>query len=153
VSFDRAKLLFKTSIVVRNYEVDWQGIVHNATYLLYCEIGRIEYLRRMGVLIDPAAIRKESLIVVARNEIDYLRPVGFGEELMVLSRIASIGESSFRFESMIETAQGGDRVAENTAVHVWLDQLNGRPTAVPDWFRENVRKWEGKNVSILGGKP
>ncbi|MDH4070895.1 MAG: acyl-CoA thioesterase, partial [Ignavibacteria bacterium] len=125
MDLDRSLFRFETSVRVRNYEVDWQGIVHNATYLFYCETGRIAYLEAMGVQINLEAIRKESLIVVARNEIDYLSPARYGETLKILTRISEIRNSSFIFEGIIESGGDGRRIAENRSFHVWLDEETG----------------------------
>ena len=35
---DIAKFKHETQVKVRNYEIDWQGIVHNAVYLYYFEV-------------------------------------------------------------------------------------------------------------------
>ncbi len=78
---DRLQFKHKTSIRVRNYEVDWQGIVHNANYLLYCEVGRIEYLRDLGAKVDMQSINGSSKVVLVRNEIDYKSSARFDELL------------------------------------------------------------------------
>ncbi|TLY28993.1 MAG: hypothetical protein E6K56_09025 [Ignavibacteria bacterium] len=78
---DRSKFKHKTEVRVRNYEVDWQGIVHNAVYLQYCELGRVDYLRRLGVKLDLTTIRHDARVVVARNEIDYKSPARFDDAL------------------------------------------------------------------------
>lgn len=131
---------------VRNYEVDWQGIVHNATYLLYFEVGRIEYLRALGVRIDLESVAAESRVVLVRNEIDYRSPARFDDLLTVETRVAAIGDSSFVFKGIIRQAKGGRVVAENTAVHVWLDPATDAPVSVSDDFRRKVKKFEGKSV-------
>src|ERR1700754_4102733 len=45
---------FKHSITsrVRTYDVDRQNIVHNAVYLYWLEVGRVEYFRALGLPID-----------------------------------------------------------------------------------------------------
>ena len=144
---DRSLFRFSTSLRVRNYEVDWQGIVHNAVYLHYFETARVAYLEAMGVKIDLNAIRRESQIVVARNEIDYRRPARFGDNLDIATRISFIRETSFAFEGIILC--GGALIAENVAIHVWLDQARGTPVRVGRWFREAVMRYEGKSAMIL----
>ncbi len=42
----------QSEVRVRNYEVDWQGIVHNAVYLQYFEVGRIACLQHLGIKVD-----------------------------------------------------------------------------------------------------
>jgi acyl-CoA thioester hydrolase len=99
---DRSKFKHKTSINVRNYEVDWQGIVHNANYLLYCEVGRIEYLKDLGAKVNMQSINGDSRVVLVRNEIDYKSPASFDQLLNVYTRTSSIRNTSFAMESMIE---------------------------------------------------
>jgi len=63
---------------VRNYEIDWQGIVHNAVYLHYFETAGWAYLENLGLELNIVTIRNESHVVVAGNEIDYDSPARFG---------------------------------------------------------------------------
>ena len=117
---DKSLFKHKTQIRVRNYEVDWQGIVHNATHLLYFEVGRIEYLKHLGVKIDLTSIQNESRVVLVRNEIDYKSPARFDEVLNVYTRVSYIRNTSFGFEGIIEEASKKRFIAENLAIHVWL---------------------------------
>jgi acyl-CoA thioester hydrolase len=133
---------------VRNYEIDWQGIVHNANYLLYFETGRIAYLQQIGVAVNLDAIRGDSRVVVARNEINYISPARFGEDLDVLTRIGWIRNSSFAFEGLIVEATTGRPVADNVSVHVWLEGASGAPVRVGDEFRRLVAAFEGPAAGI-----
>ncbi|HTR82382.1 MAG TPA: thioesterase family protein [Bacteroidota bacterium] len=135
-------------LAVRNYEIDWQGIVHNAVYLHYFEVGRIAYLDQIGSKLDINTVNHESKVVLARNEIDYRKPARFGDILTVYSRISLIKNSSFVFEGFIEKESTSDIIAENVAVHVWLDPRTNSPTTVPDAFRNRVRQLEGKDCVI-----
>jgi acyl-CoA thioester hydrolase len=148
MALDHGKFRHSTPLRVRNYEIDWQGIVHNANYLLYFEVGRLAYLEHLGVKVDVTKIQGDSRIVVARNEIDYLHPAHFGEELNVLTRIASIRNTSFNFEGMIENSLSHRIIAENVSVHVWLDRMTGTPVRVGDDFRQLVSGFEGGNVVV-----
>ena len=143
MGLDRARFRHRTPLRVRNYEIDWQGIVHNAVYLQYFETGRLAYLEELGVPISAKAIRGETRIVVARNEIDYRSPARFGDEIEVLTRISSIRNSSFVFEGIIETPRDNRVIAENVSVHVRLDGESGLPVRVADDFRRLVALYEG----------
>ena len=148
MQLDRAKFRHSTRLRVRNYEIDWQGIVHNANYLLYFETGRIEYLQKLGIKVDITTIQGDSRVVVARNEIDYRSPAKFNEELEVLTRISYIRNSSFAFEGIIVESTSGRLIAENVSVHVWLDEKTGVPRRVGDEFRGLVRSFEGVHAII-----
>ena len=145
---DKKLFKHKTRVEVRNYEIDWQGIVHNAIYLHYFEIGRIEYLNRIGAQVDINSINNNAKVVLARNELDYLAPARYGDSLCVYSRISSIRNSSFIFEGILERDKTKEVIAENVAVHVWLHPHNNAPMPVPDDFRKIVHRYEGKHCQI-----
>ena len=146
---DKALFRHKTEIRVRNYEVDWQGIVHNGNYLLYCEVGRIEYLKHLGAKVDLNTINSSSRVVLVRNEIDYNAPARFDELLTIYTRISFIKNTSFGMEGILEKKETGERVAENVAYHVWLDPATHRPRPVPDDFRKLIQAYEGEHCEIF----
>jgi acyl-CoA thioester hydrolase len=139
---------FQSRLRVRNYEVDWQGIVHNANYLLYFETGRIEYLKNAGIRVDMDSVQNGFRIVLVRNEIDYRSPAGFDELLSIHSRIADIRKTSFIFEGFITEAGSGRLLAENVAYHVWLDAQTGQPAPISDQFRRQIGDFEGSTTKI-----
>lgn len=133
---------------MRNYEIDWQGIVHNAVYLLYFEIGRVEYLKNLGVRIDINSIQHKYKVVLVRNEINYKSPAIFDELLDVHTRVSSIRNTSFAFEAYIEETATKRLIAENVAIHVWFDPMTNKPMRVSDEFRQLARNFEGNAVII-----
>lgn len=145
---DKSKFQFKTQVRVRNYEIDWQGVVHNANYLLYFEVGRVAYLEHVGVKVDVNSIQHESKVVVVRNEIDYRAPARFDDLLDVYTRISFIRDTSFAFEGILENAATKLMVGENISFHVWMDYKKNRPMRIPDEFRGVIGKFEGDNALI-----
>jgi len=96
----------------------------------------------VGNARDP--IMGNAKIVVARNEIDYRSPARFDEALDVFTKISKIGNTSFVFEGKIFEVQSGRLIAENVAVHVWLDSETDKPVHVSDEFRKKITEHEGK---------
>ncbi len=139
---------FCSQIGVRNYEVDWQGIVHNANYLLYFEVGRIEYLKNLKIQIDLKSIQTNSKIVLVRNEINHLMPAKFDETLNIYTRISEIRNSSFVFEGILEEKNSKRIIAENVAYHVWLNPKNNKSKRVSNSFRKIVKEFEKENLKI-----
>ena len=146
--FDLSLFRHKTQVQVRNYEVDWQGIVHNAVYLLYFELGRVDYLKKMGARLDLNSVRGESKVVLVRNEIDYLKPVRFDDLLNVDTRISRIKKTSFWMEGVLESVSTRTIMATNIAYHVWLDPATDKPRLVGDDFRKQVQAFEGPQCQI-----
>lgn len=145
----KAKFKHVTQLRVRNYEVDWQGIVHNANYLHYFEVGRIEYLRQMGATIDMNAIQGESKMVLVRNEIDYTAPAYFDDLLNVHTRMSFIKNSSFAMEGILEKSKTAELVSTNIAFHVWLNPNTNKSKPVPDEFRRMIQQSEGSDCEIF----
>jgi acyl-CoA thioester hydrolase len=135
-----------TRMRVRNFEVDWQGIVHNSIYLQYFETARIEYLRDIGHVLDLASVNRKSRVVLARNEVDYIFPARFDDLLEVGTRVSLIGTSSFVFDGVIQIRKTGTLIAKNHAVHVWLHPEEGYPVPIPGRFIRNVEEFERRKI-------
>lgn len=151
-TLDRSQFQFSVPLSVRNYEVDWQGIVHNGNYLLYCEVSRIEYLKHIGAHVNITAINNESRVVLVRNEINYLKPARLGEELRVHTRTSWIRNTSFAMEGLIERPETGEILVENVAIHAWLDPASEISIPVPGSFRDLVRRFEGDRCLMIARK-
>jgi len=145
---DASKFKHEMQLRVRSYEVDWQGIVHNSNYIRYFEVGRLEYLRRIGATVDMESIQGHGKVVLVRHEIDYEVPAQYDEVLTIRTRISFIKNSSFAMEGIMEKAANGLTVARSTAYHVWLDPATNRPRTIDDNFRKLVQAFEGEDCEI-----
>ena len=82
---------------VRWAEVDKQGVVFNAHYLLYCDVCVTEYWRAVGVQYPDDFVLKGSDLFVRKSTVEYLSAAYYDDELEVCGRIARLGNSSMRF--------------------------------------------------------
>lgn len=137
------------TVTVRNYEIDWQGIVHNGNYLLYFEVARIDYSKQIGMKIDERSINGPVRIVIVRNELDYVNTATFDDRLKIYTRVKSVKNSSMTYEAVIMNEGNGLLIAKNIAVLVWTDPTTGKSTPVPDEVRTFIANYEGPNVEIL----
>lgn len=129
----------RVPIEVRFSDLDTLKHVNNAVYLTYDEIARGHYLRRVGAAIDGGNF------VMARAEVDYIRPILFGDLVEIAIRVEKVGNSSFR--TLSEIWASGDLAARIKVVVVWLE--DGRPARIPDWFRNAIRTLESEPVEGL----
>ena len=150
IDTDLKKFRHRYQVRVRNFEVDSQGIVHNAIYLEYCEIGRVEYVRELGVRLLPTGIfDNEVKINVKRNEINYESPARLDEIVDVYTRISYIKSSSFCFEHLLINSATGEIYVLQKSVQVNLNSQTGKPERLPDHLREIIIAFEGKNVELI----
>lgn len=129
----------RVPIEVRFSDLDALGHVNNAVYLSYDEIGRMHYIQAMGTQIDGGNF------VMARAEVDYLKPVLLYQKLELEHRIIQVGNKSFRTFSQLWA--DGTLAARTSVVVVWLE--NGQPARVPEIIRERIRALESEAVEGL----
>ena len=148
MSIDLSKFKHQYKLRVRNYEIDWQGIVHNANYLLYFEVARVEYFKHLGIDIDERSISGKTKIVVVRNELDYFHQSTFNDELTIFTRITAIKNSSICCEAFIINEATKIEIAKNICIMVWLDPITNTSALVPDYMRNKVQQFEGSDAFI-----
>lgn len=141
---------FKHSITsrVRTYDVDRQNIVHNAVYLYWLEVGRVEYFRALGLPIDVQTFITKHHFVVAHVEINYLGAARFDEEYEVLTRTTFMKNSSFGIEQIIRLTNG-DILLHASAVIVHLNPARRISERIPDSYRKLVREFEGEDTVMV----
>lgn len=147
---DLSKYKHCYQIRVRNFEVDSQGIVHNAIYLEYCETGRVEYARNLGVqLLPTSTTNAEIKINVKRNEINYEASATVDELINIWTRISYIKNSSFCFEHLITDEHNRKLYITQKSVQVNLNPQTSRPEKLPDNIRNLIISFEGNNTELI----
>lgn len=110
---------------IRYSDADRQGHVNNAVFVTLMEFGRAE------ALLDPEApvIEGGVSFVVARLELDYRAEMHWPGEVLIGTRVLSIGRSSFRLEHALY--QDGACTALGVVVCVLMDNTTRRSTPLP----------------------
>lgn len=130
---------------VRYDEVDAQGIVGNATWLNLIQLGRIEYLRNIGLLLEGGKTPVQA--VVRRSTVEYLLPARFDEVVILRVRCSYLGHKSARFEYLADSAEKLRFVVAETVV-VCVDMQNFKSTPWPQVFRARIEEWEGERLQV-----
>ena len=133
---------------VRSYDVDRQGIVHNAVYLYWLEAARIEYFRDIGVPIDRQSFVTKHRFVVVRCEIDYVMAAQFDDPYTVFTRVSWVKNSSFGFDHVIRS-ESGNILAAAKGVLVHLNPATHKPERIPDSYRTLIKKFEGDHAEFM----
>lgn len=141
---------FSTEVRVRLPETDAMGIVFHGNFFLYMEVGRMDYLRHLGLAEGSRPVR-DFPNVVRKASCEFLSPARFDDLLLVHVRIAEIRRSSFRFEFLIIHRKEGRAAARGESVHVAIDESSWKPVPVPDSFRQVIRSFEGSALREQSG--
>jgi YbgC/YbaW family acyl-CoA thioester hydrolase len=125
----------ETPVKVYFYDTDAGGVVHNIAYLRFVETARSQLAEYMGwALTDMLG---ESCPVVARTEIDYIKPAKLGDELIVKGKL--VGMEKVRFYLAFEIIRILDSVliAKALQTMVTVDLKTGRPKPLrKDWVEQ-----------------
>ena len=119
-----------TRLVVRWYEVDFNGHVNNAVYLNWiaqlaadhaeaCGFGRSWSMQHGGVW------------VVRRHDITYHHPALAGDELELTVHVDSLGGVRGVRSTSIRRPRDGARIADCVTEWVWVRLSDGRPGRIP----------------------
>ncbi len=123
---------------VRFGETDMQNVVYYANYLLYAEVGRVAYLRELGLLYgDMVASGLD--FTIGEASIRYRAPLRFDEEFDIKVRVGEIRHSSWAFEYAVDRADGL-RCAEMTTVQVMIDRSSRQVARIPEDLRATLEK-------------
>lgn len=136
---------FSTELRVRLPETDAMGIVFHGNFFTYMEVGRMDYLRNLGLAEDNRPIKLFSNVVRAAS-CDFESPARFDDPIVVHVRIAEIGNSSFKFEFLITHKRENRVVARGYSVHVAIDENSWKPITVPEDFRRIISNFEGASL-------
>ena len=144
----REQFWFFYPLRVRYSEVDCQGVVFNANYLMYFDTTITEYFRALGY--DQQADAKKTGVDfhVVKSLIEYKAPVRFDQEIDVGARVARIGNSSLVFELAIFLKDGIDALVTGEIVWVYTSQQTHRPVPIPESIREHHRRARTASRSV-----
>ena len=132
---------FATEVRVRFAETDAQGIAHNATYLVWFELARVEYLARHAG--GYQALRDQGIeALVTEAYVRYGVPARFEDVVRIHARCVDVRGARFRYEYLLE--RDGERIADGWTQHACVDARTFRPTRLPGWLREAIATAEAE---------
>ncbi len=133
-----------TELRVRFAETDAQGIAHNAAYLVWYEVARVDYLARFAGGYNR--IREQGVeALTTETHVRYLGAVRFDDRLRINVRCGELRGARFRFDYVIErlTDDGAETVADGWTLHATVDRGTLRPTRLPAWLKDAIDAAEG----------
>jgi acyl-CoA thioester hydrolase len=125
---------YATELRVRYAETDRMGVVYYANYLVWCEVGRVEFLRSIGR--SYAALEAEGIgLAVSEANVRYLAPARFDDLIRIETTLAGVRSRALTFDYLITHAESGARLATAFTSLVSIDG-GGRLTAIPSDLRD-----------------
>lgn len=109
-------------------DTDFSGLVYHASYLRWCERGRSDFLRLLGIRHDALLAGEgggtPAAFVVRRMAIEYLKPARIDDVLEVVTRPGAASKVTFE---LLQQIRRGSTILFTANVTVVLVGLDGRP--------------------------
>lgn len=121
-----------TPIQVRYSDTDAMGHINNAVYHVYLECCRIGFMDALN--LPKRSDDSRPPIIMARTEMDFLKPGFVGDMIAVSGWLTAAGNKSFTMRFSIDAEERGC-LARAVGVQVWYDYAAERSVPIPDEVR------------------
>ena len=130
---------------MRFADTDAQGIAHNASFLVWYEVARVEYLREHAGGYQALCDRGLEALVL-ESFCRYRVPVRFDDVLNVHTRCVDVRGARFRYEYVL-VRDDGMVVDDGWTNHACVESATLRPTRVPEWLLDAIASAESSSAS------
>ncbi len=125
-------------IRVRYGETDQMGVVYHGNYALYLEMGRIEWLRKLGISYKLMEENGIMLPVVSLN-INYKKSACYDDVINVKTQLKKEPTAKIEFDYEI-TNEKGELLTIASTTLVFIDMKTNRPIKAPEYILEAIDK-------------
>lgn len=128
-----------TQIRVRYGETDQMGVVYYGNYPQYLEIGRVEWLRDLGISYKEMEESGIMLPVVSLS-LDYKKSAYYDDLINVKTQLIKTPTVSIKFEYEI-TNESDEILTLGSTVLVFIDMKTNRPTKCPKFILDKLQNY------------
>jgi acyl-CoA thioester hydrolase len=132
------RALNETRLRVRYAETDQMGVVYHSNHLIWFEVGRVEFMRQMGLSYRDIEREDGRFIAVAEVRCRYRAPIHYDEEVIVRTWLKGVRKSVITFSYELARADNGLLLAEGETTHVVTDSTM-KAAALPDKYLDMFR--------------
>jgi acyl-CoA thioester hydrolase len=124
-------------------DTDAQGVVYYGRYMPYFDLAWVEYHRHLGMLRTGSQAQE---FVMRASSIEYFAPARFDDMLEIFTRAARMGTTSVTCECAAYRVADDVLLATARQTVVLIETAERRAARVPEWYREQIRAFEGADV-------
>ena len=121
---------------MRYAETDQMGVVYHANYLVWCEIGRTDFIREHGT--SYAEMEREGLsLAVSEAHLRLHASAHYDDLVRVTTRLVEVQSRRITFEYEIRRVAGDERLATASTSLISISP-EGSPMALPPAVRARL---------------
>ena len=123
-------------IRVRYGETDQMGVVYHGNYTLYLEIGRIEWLRKLGISYRKMEESGIMLPVVSMS-LNFKKSARYDDLINVKTQLKNPPTAKIEFDYEI-TSENNEVIALANVVLAFIDMKTNRPVRAPQYILDVI---------------
>lgn len=127
--------IVEAQVRVRYAETDQMGVVYHANYLVWFEVGRVEFIRRIGLSYKQMEMEENCMIAVVEATARYRAPARYDDEIVIQTRLTASRRSVIRFGYKVVRKADDAVLCEGETVHVVVDRTM-KKTRLPEKYAE-----------------
>ena len=128
----------ESRIRVRYAETDQMGVVYHANYLVWFEVGRVDYIRDLGLNYRDMEQEENAAIAVIDASARYKAPARYDDEVIVRTSLAGARGPIVRFRYSVVRATDELLLCEGETTHIVVDR-NMKKREMPEKYAELFR--------------
>jgi acyl-CoA thioester hydrolase len=119
-------------IRVRYGETDQMGVVHHGNYALYIEMGRIEWLRKLG--ISYKKMEEEGIMLpVISMQLNFKKSARYDDVIKVKTELKKMPIATIEFDYEI-TNENDEIITTANTVLAFIDIKRNKPIRAPKYI-------------------
>ncbi|MGA2593166.1 MAG: thioesterase family protein [Bryobacteraceae bacterium] len=126
----------ETRIRVRYAETDQMGVVYYANYLVWMEVGRVEFCKACGFEYKQMELEDGVFLAVAEARCRYASPARFDEEVIIRTWVEDANPRMVHFAYEMRLSADGRKLATGETKHIFLGR-DLRPCRMPAKYHEH----------------
>lgn len=126
------------NVRVRYAETDQMGVVYHGKYAEYFEMGRVEWLRNLG--LSYAVMEQNGIMLpVVSLTLNYKKPARYDDLLTVRTILKNQHSVKIEFDYEIRNEKD-ELLTTGYSMLVFVDMKTGRPVSPPDYVLDAISK-------------
>ena len=125
------------TVRVRYAETDQMGVVYHGNYAQYFEMGRVEWLRNLGISYKWME-ENDIMLPVVSLTMNYKKPARYDDELTVKTIFKNQTSVKIEFDYEIYNDKQ-ELLTTGNSILVFVDMKTSRPTMPPEYVMEKLR--------------
>jgi acyl-CoA thioester hydrolase len=121
----------ETQLRVRYAETDQMGVVYYANYVVWMEVGRVEFFRAAGLRYRDFETDTGLHLAVAEAQVRYLAPARYDDLIIIRTSLTERHARMITLQYEMRHAETGQALAKGHTKHVFLAAATLKPAKLP----------------------